>query len=211
VRIEPCDLRFKEFKHRSGILFVFAVDSSGSMAFNRMSQAKGAIVRLLQQAYLYRDKVALISFRGASAQVLLAPTRSVELARRTVDGLPSAGGTPIAAGILKAIELARYANLRGMNQTMLILFSDGRANVGLGDRSLAGRAATIDEELLHLGKMLESARVRSLVVDTKSRFVSKGEAEALARMLGAKYFYLPRADPAAVHHAIRTSRRVFDE
>src|SRR4030095_13064707 len=72
VRIRPDDLRFKKFKHRSGILFIFAVDSSGSMALNRMAQAKGALTRLLQQAYLHRDMVALISFRGERSDVLLA-------------------------------------------------------------------------------------------------------------------------------------------
>jgi magnesium chelatase subunit D len=69
VRIEPSDLRFKEFKHRAGVLFIFAVDASGSMAINRLAQAKGALTRLLQQAYLHRDKVALISFRGTRGEV----------------------------------------------------------------------------------------------------------------------------------------------
>jgi magnesium chelatase subunit D len=202
VKIEPKDLRFKEFKHRSGILFIFAVDASGSMAFNRMAQAKGALTRLLQQAYLHRDKVALVSFRGASSEVLLAPTRSVELAKRLVDALPAGGGTPLSAGLVKAIELARLARLRGTSQAMLVLFTDGRANVGLGDGHAAGTKATIGEELGQLGALLGSEEISSVVVDTKSRFVSSGEGEALARMLGARYLYLPRSDAAAVYDAI---------
>jgi magnesium chelatase subunit D len=71
VKIEPSDLRFKQFKRRSGMLFVFAIDGSGSMALNRMAQAKGAMVRLLQAAYLHRDKVALVCFRGNKAEVLM--------------------------------------------------------------------------------------------------------------------------------------------
>ena len=202
VKIEPSDLRFKEFKHRSGILFIFAVDASGSMALNRMAQAKGALTRLLQQAYLHRDKVALISFRGAGSEVLLAPTRSVELARRLVDALPSGGGTPLSAGIVKAIELARLARLRGTSLAVVVLFTDGRANVGLGDGRASRAAPTIGEELTQLGALLESEGIEAVVVDTKSKFVSSGEGEALARMLGARYVYLPRSDAGAVYDAI---------
>jgi len=202
MKIEPSDLRFKEFKHRSGILFIFAVDASGSMALNRMAQAKGALTRLLQQAYLHRDKVALISFREASSEVLLAPTRSVELAKRLVDALPAGGGTPLSAGVVKAIELARLARLRGTSQAMLALFTDGRANVGLGDRHASGTKSTIGGELGQLGALLGSEGISSVVVDTKSRFVSSGEGEALARILGARYFYLPRSDAGSVYDAI---------
>ena len=202
VNIRPSDLRFKRFKHRSGILFIFAVDASGSMALNRMAQAKGALARLLQQAYLYRDKVALISFRGARSDVLLAPTRSIEIAKRLVDALPAGGGTPLAAGVVKAIELARLARLRGISQAMLVLFTDGRANIGLGDERASRTTSTIGEELRHLGAFLGSEEIKTLVVDTKSRFVSSGEGEALARMLGARYFYLPRFDAGAVSGVI---------
>ncbi len=202
VKIDAGDLRFKEFKKRSGILFIFAVDASGSMALNRMAQAKGALTRLLQQAYLHRDKVALITFRGERSDVLLAPTRSVELAKQLVDGLPAGGGTPLSASVVKAIELARLARLRGTSRAMLVLFTDGRANVGLGEGRASRTAATILEELRRLGALLGSEEISTVVVDTKSRFVSSGEGDALARMLEARYLYLPRADAGAVYDAI---------
>jgi magnesium chelatase subunit D len=204
VKIHPDDLRFKQFKHRSGILFILAVDSSGSMAFNRMAQAKGALTRLLQQAYLHRDKVSLISFRGAGAEVLLAPTRSVEVAKRLLDALPAGGGTPLSAGVVKAIELARFARVKGTQRAMLVLFTDGRANVPLrGDRTPP--FGSIEDELRHLGALLGSEEITSIVVDTKLRFVSNGEGESLARILGARYVYLPRSDALTVHRAIMSA------
>lgn len=199
VKIEPSDLRFKQFRHRSGMLFIFAVDASGSMALNRMAQAKGALSRVLQQAYLHRDKVALISFRGEGADVLLAPTRSVELAKRLVDALPAGGGTPISAGVIRAIEVARLSRLRGMTQAMLLLFTDGRANV----KCREGR--TIEHELKELGGLLETEGIGSVVVDTKTRFVTGGEGHRLAQMLGARYLYLPRFDAAAVYDAVSSA------
>jgi len=135
---------------------------------------------------------------------LLSPTRSVELAKRLVDALPAGGGTPLSAGLAKAIELARLARLRGMSQTMVVLFTDGRANVGLGARRRNG-GSEIGEELKQLGALLRSEEISSVVVDTKSRFVSSGEGEALARTLGARYFYLPRSDAGAVYDAISSA------
>jgi magnesium chelatase subunit D len=201
VQIKPDDLRFKRFKRRSGALFIFAVDASGSMAVNRMAQAKGAITRLLGEAYLHRDKVALISFRGSQADVLLAPTRSVELARRLVDAMPTGGATPIAAGLLKAIDLARIARLQKLSQANIVLFTDGRANVELREGE-SRRSSTVHDELRELGWLLRSEGIGSLVVDTKSRFVSSGEGYALATMLGARYLYLPRSDSQAVYEAV---------
>ena len=180
VKIEPSDLRFKQFKQRSGVLFIFAVDASGSMALNRMAQAKGALSRVLQQAYLHRDKVALISFRGEGAEVLLAPTRSVELAERLVDALPAGGGTPISAGVIKAIELARLARMQGMPRAMLVLFTDGRANVRFVERT-SQNGATIGDELKQLGQLLRSEEVGSLVVDTKQSLYRWGKAACSLR------------------------------
>lgn len=208
IKIKKSDLRFKRFKSRSGMLFIFAVDASGSMALNRMAQAKGALAKLLQQAYLHRDKVALISFRRAEAETLLAPTRSVELAKRLVDALPAGGGTPVAAAVVKALEIARLARLRGLPQAMLVLLTDGRSNVGLRDgmtQDRFARGSVINEELQTLGAALLSADIASVVIDTKSKFVSGGEGRKLAESLGGRYLYLPRADSTAIYNAVTTA------
>jgi magnesium chelatase subunit D len=193
VIVHAEDLRYKHLKHRSGVLFIVAVDASGSMAAGRMAQAKGALVKLLQTAYLNRDSVALVGFRGESAQVLLEPTRSMALARQVVDRLPAGGGTPLSAGLLAALGVAQRATSRSAQRTILLLFTDGRANVGLradvsGDP--ARRAASIETEIRRLGAVLADKRVACAVVDTGSRFASRGEARALADVLGARYVTL---------------------
>lgn len=199
VKIERADLRFKQFKRRSGMLFVFAIDGSGSMALNRMAQAKGAMIRLLQEAYLHRDKVALISFRGRSAEVLMPPTRSVEIAKRLIDALPSGGGTPLAAGLVRSLSLTRLARLRKMSRSMVVVFTDGRANVGIEPDS-----GSIAEELKQVGAIYQAEGVASVVIDTRSRFISGGEAQELARKLGGRYLYLPRADSTSIYKAVTT-------
>ena len=188
VRLRADDLRVKQFRSKAGALFLFAVDASGSMALHRMRQAKGAVHALLQQAYVHRDRVALMAFRGDGADLLLPPSQSVELARRALDLLPTGGGTPLAAALLRTIDIAKQARGRGILQTVLVLLTDGRANVGV-------RAARdgIAAELQHLGREVAAAGIQAIVVDTQRSYLSRGEAQKLAGWLGGRYIYLPNA------------------
>lgn len=198
IKISPDDLRFKRLQRKPGILFVFAVDASGSMALGRLAQAKGALVRLLQTAYVHRDSVALISFRGDSAEVLLPPTRSIAVARRLVDAMPAGGGTPVAAGLISALDLARTARRRTAQKVVLLILTDGRANVGIRSRN---NRKDISDELRQLGAALSSEGVVSVVLDTAPSFVG-GEARELAQILRAQYVYLPRPDAEKIQQAV---------
>ena len=188
VLLRADDLRIKQYRSKAGALFLFAVDASGSMALHRMRQAKGAVHALLQKAYVHRDRVALLAFRGQSAELLLPPSQSVELARRALDLLPTGGGTPLAAALLAAIDVAQQARARGIMQTVLVLLTDGRANVGLR----AGRDQ-VAEELQTLGRAVVASGIQTIVVDTQRTYLSRGEARKLAEWLAGAYVYLPNA------------------
>jgi magnesium chelatase subunit D len=193
-------LRYKRFKRKVGTLFIFAVDTSGSMALNRIAQAKGALVRLLQQSYIKRDRVALVSFRGQGAEVMLRPSGSVTRAKRVLDALSIGGATPLAAGLTCALEVALQARRQSTQRVMLFLFTDGRANVSLRTNDRQGGAAVrrrgIESELERIGAALEQACVTTIIVDTQNRFTSSGEGRQLAVVLGARYVYLPSAQAA---------------
>jgi magnesium chelatase subunit D len=201
VMLRAEDLRVKQYKSKAGALFLFAVDASGSMALHRMRQAKGAVHALLQRAYVQRDRVALLAFRGQSAELLLPPSQSVELARRALDTLPTGGGTPLGAALLAAIEVAGQARSRGILQTVLVLLTDGRANIGV-------RAARPDlqAELQALGRSVAAAGIRSIVVDTQRSYLSRGEARSLAAWLGGEYVYLPNANGDQIAEAAMAAR-----
>ncbi len=187
-------LRYKHFKQKAGTLFIFAVDTSGSMALNRIAQAKGALVRLLQQSYIKRDRVALICFRGRGADVMLRPSGSAARARRLLDTLAIGGATPLAAGLTSALEIARFTRRQSLERIVLLLFTDGRANVSLRvDERLnrATRQREIESELEGLGMALRQADVTTIVVDTQNRFTSGGEGQKLAGMIKGGYVYLP--------------------
>ncbi len=189
------NLRYKRFNRKAGTLFIFAVDASGSMAHNRIAQAKGALVELLRQSYVKRDRVAVVQFRGRGAEVLLRPSGSAARARGVLDGLGVGGATPLAAGLACSLELARRERRRkGASRVVLLLFTDGRANVSVRQGESADRVTrrrAIEDELAGAGSQLLSAGVTTVVVDTQNRFTSGGEAEKLAQLIGGRYVYLP--------------------
>ena len=194
LQIEAGDVRYKQFSRRAGTLFVFAVDTSGSMALNRISQAKGALVRLLRQSYINRDRVALVTFREREARLLLPPSQSGALARRLLDALPVGGATPLSSGLLRALEVCERAARQGTRRIVLLVFTDGRANVQHDGRIDADRALArrrIKSELEKIGIALQRACVASVIVDTQNRFTAGGEGQALARALGGRYAHLP--------------------
>ncbi|MFH0521192.1 putative cobaltochelatase [Streptomyces sp. M41] len=197
------DLRQAVREGREGNLVLFAVDASGSMAARqRMGAVKGAVLSLLLDAYQRRDKVGLVTFRGAGAEVALPPTSSVDAAAARLEALPTGGRTPLAAGLLKAHEVLRVERLRDpARRALVVLVTDGRATGGPEPVALAGRAA----------RLFAADGVASVVVDCESGPVRLGLAGQLAGELGGTAVTLDelRADSIAglVRDVQGTSRR----
>lgn len=196
VLIRPSDLRIKRFAELSDRALIFAVDASGSAAVNRLNEAKGAIELMLADAYAARDHVALVAFRGTTAEVLLPPTRSLVQTKRRLAALPGGGGTPLAAGLRDAASLATQAKHRGMTPT-IVLLTDGRANItldGLPDRVQAAEDAT------HVARSLRGAGLPALVIDAGQR--PSRQLKTLAEVLDGRYLSLPRADAHRLSGAV---------
>lgn len=182
-------LRYKLFAQKRGSLFIFAIDTSGSMAVKRISQAKGALLHLLKRSYINRDQVAVVAFGGAAAKLLLPPSRSMLRARRVLDSMSVGGGTPLSAGLVCSLEVARQASLHRIFDIRLLVFTDGRANLPLQtnvSESQTERRSKIQGELESLGLELRRAGVSTTIVDTENRFTSTGEAPRLAGTLKAQ-------------------------
>ncbi|WP_432171388.1 putative cobaltochelatase [Streptomyces sp. 1222.5] len=197
------DLRQATREGREGNLVLFVVDASGSMAARqRMGAVKGAVLSLLLDAYQRRDKVGLVTFRGADAVVALPPTSSVDAAAARLESLPTGGRTPLAAGLLRAHEVLRVDRMRDpARRALVVVVTDGRATGGPEPVAHAGRAA----------RLFAAEQVASVVVDCESGPVRLGLAGRLAGELGGAAVTLDglRADSIAglVRDVQGTSRR----
>ncbi|WP_406181882.1 putative cobaltochelatase [Streptomyces sp. NBC_01006] len=198
------DLRQATREGREGNLVLFVVDASGSMAARqRMGAVKGAVLSLLLDAYQRRDKVGLITFRGAAAELALPPTSSVDAAAARLEQLPTGGRTPLAAGLLKAHEVLRIERLRDPSRRpLLVVVTDGRATSSgsTGSSGSAGSAGGDPRELAgRSARLLQAEGVASVVVDCESGPVRLGLAGVLATDLGGPAVTLDglRADSLA--------------
>jgi magnesium chelatase subunit D len=196
VTIYPSDIRLRRFEDRSDRLVIFIVDASGSAAMARLAEAKGAVELLLGQAYARRDHVALVTFRGTTAETLLPPTRSLVQAKHRLAALPGGGGTPLAAGLETAAQLAAQSRNRGLSPAFALL-TDGRANIAL-DRTSNRVQAQSDAQ--SRAAHLRMFTLQGCVIDTAPR--SSPEAASLAQALGVDCIALPRADAQRLSKAI---------
>jgi magnesium chelatase subunit D len=168
------DLHERLRNPRTGTRYLFVIDSSGSHAAQqRMRLVKGAISSLLTRSFKREDEVAMIVFRGTSAQVVLEPTQVLPDALAALEYLPTGGRTPLAA----ALDQARCYLTPA---TLLILLTDGRANIPLhgGDPW---------QETLDAAQLMSC---NAIVVDTETAPQRLGQCEELAKMLGARYLSL---------------------
>ena len=172
VVLRSTDLREAVREGREGNLVLFVVDASGSMAARqRMSAVKGAVLSLLLDAYQRRDKVALVSFRQAGAELVLPPTSSVDAAATRLAELPTGGRTPLSAGLLRAAEVLRVEAVRDpARRALVVVVTDGRHTSGPAPELAAA----------HLAR----SGAAFVVVDCESGPVRLGLATRLGGQLG---------------------------
>ena len=197
IHVRREDFHVTRFKQLGQTTTLFVVDASGSSALHRLAEAKGAVELLLADCYVRRDRVAVLAFRGKSAELLLPPTRSLARAKRALAGLPGGGGTPLASALDAARELADQINRRG-ETPIVVLLTDGRGNI---DRRGAPGRVQATADAIAAARQLKTAGFTALLLDTSPQ--PQPAAQELATHMGAAYVALPHAGAQAVSRVVQ--------
>jgi magnesium chelatase subunit D len=205
IVIRRDDLRITRFKRRTETTTIFVVDASGSLALSRLAEAKGAVEFLLADCYVRRDRVALIAFRGASADLILPPTRSLTRAKRSLSALPGGGGTPSRPRSTRPRHWrARCPERAGARSSCS---SPTDAATSPATAALAGSVRRTTPSTA--ARALRGAGLTTLFIDTSPR--AQDPARRLAAEMGARYLPLPAADAATLSGIVRREVAAAEE
>ncbi len=196
IVVQRDDLRFRRFTHQRESTVVFCVDASGSSAFQRLAEAKGAVELLLAEAYVSRTYASLIVFRSEKADVLLPPSRSLARAKALLKVLPGGGGTPLASGLQLGLRIALGERGKGRTPTIVVL-TDGQANIAADGKPSRTKA---HEDAIAAARMLAAQEIRAVFIDTSPR--PREQGAELSRAMRANYVALPYARAQTVRDAV---------
>ena len=191
------DFHVTRFRQSGQTTTVFVVDASGSSALNRLAEAKGAVELLLADCYVRRDSVAVLAFRGQTAELILPPTRSLARAKRSLAALPGGGGTPLANAIEASMLLADQLRKKG-ETPIVVLLTDGKGNIARDGKPGRTQAAT---DALAAAADMRLRGFSTLLVDTSPQ--AQDAAKNLAQAMGAQYLALPYAGANTLNQAVR--------
>ncbi|MEM3587534.1 MAG: VWA domain-containing protein, partial [Candidatus Jordarchaeaceae archaeon] len=200
------DIRVKLRKSKTSFLILLVVDSSGSMnVYDRIEAAKGAAYSILKESYPKRDYVGIIMLKSSHAEVLMPPTRHLILGKRYLKMLPSAGKTPLAAGLYKALKVVENEKIKmGLTVPIIVVISDGHANVPLNPN------ANVEKELRAISKLFFERGIHLVAIDTEktlNRFApSVGYMKMIAESAQGSYYNINEVTASVIENIIQSEK-----
>lgn len=156
---------------RAGELWLVIVDASAStQRHGALSQAKGLLAQLFEQAYRQRARLAVLHAGGAQAQWLWQGQKAGAALQDWLSALGAGGGTPLIEALQQAASwLKRRQQLKPAEQQRLLILTDGR---------------------LRDWPALTPCACPSLLVDIECAPIRLGRGRQLAAELGAEYRHI---------------------
>ena len=174
------DVREKLRLYKAPMSIVFVIDLSGSMVFS-IEEVKEAMLKLHGDAYRYRDKVGIVALKDTGAVVVQHPITNLRVVANKLLGLRISGHTPLAAGMLKALEVLKEAKRRDRSAIpVMAIMTDGSANVPLKRGLETGEIREFDmiriairefedlavKDVMSVSKMIRKQGIYTVVVNT---------------------------------------------
>lgn len=163
--------RYQKARGGKAVLHFILLDTSGSTLANQaFAKAKAVVLHIAKQAYLMRERLAILGFGNQQVQFLLPQVRAPKQLSPLLNQTPAGGGTPIRDVLLNAQHylqgLLRQAPDLNI-QTYLL--TDGRTTQSIAGIQLAGHCT---------------------LIDTEQATVKRGRGREMARRLSADYLPL---------------------
>jgi Mg-chelatase subunit ChlD len=130
-----------------------------------LAKVRDAIRAVKKSTTRMRDRVALIVFKGEEAHVLQHPTSNFNLIMQKLTNVGLSDFTPLAAGIMKAVGMARTEEARGY-APVVVLATDGVANVSVP--RLSGLTRIMSDpgnDALMVSRTISSSKWKTIVAN----------------------------------------------
>jgi magnesium chelatase subunit ChlD-like protein len=157
-------------------LWLVIVDASASTRRNQaLSDAKGLLAQLFDDAYRQRARLALLTASGSVPKWQVQGLKASTGLRRWLDGLGAGGGTPLLAALSEAGQwLAARQKHFPAEQQRLLLVTDGR---------------------LKDWPLLPTLECPGLLIDIERGPIRLGRSKVLAAQLQAEYRHIDELLP----------------
>jgi magnesium chelatase subunit D len=97
----------------------------------KLNRIKAILQKIIANVYLNKDKLCVIGFKGRDSEVIIPNTKRPNSFMNKLQSISVGGTTPMAAGLEKALEVCKSEIKSGEYLPMIMILSDGVANVGL--------------------------------------------------------------------------------
>ncbi len=184
LKIKLEDVKEKMRLYKAPMTIVFLIDVSGSMLLT-LDEVKEALLKLHKDAYRNRDKVGIVALKDMGAVVVQHPITNLRVVANKLLKLKVSGLTPLAAGMLKSLELLKEAKKRDRSTIpAMVIITDGSANIPLKRSLETGEVRNIDEisaivrqyedlaiqDVKSVTKKIKRDRIFTIVVNTNPHF-----------------------------------------
>ncbi len=180
LAIRSVDYRGWERSECESLTLILLVDVSSSTLPYRDILARN-LKRLREYFIRHNDRIALIALQGSQGRILNHPTRNHRIVIRNLAGMTIQGQTPLADGLLKALDVARLERMRKpASRSVVVLLSD------CFPEPISGTCADFMQESayqrsLRAASLYRKNRISLLVVDPMPR--SKGAGSTPGKRL----------------------------
>ncbi len=182
VVIEPSDIRENVRTKSSSCSFMFVLDVSGSLSqTGRLEEAIQAVRAMLEDGYVRRDRVGLLTFGQRNVNLAVPMTRNVEAVFDAIEKTVTGGSTPLGNALLTLNKyMSNYVRKNPDEQCYVIMITDGEADtsVVVGTEPKA--------EVRRICSCIKIPRTEWIIIDNGSLSRRVNYAAKLANYLGGR-------------------------